>query len=478
VEAIPGFLGDGIQSPLILKAPAELKGDELENRGVTAPQNYGTSERPFTTARADLFPGATNTLRPYSPAGKLTFTASNNTPSSCTASLVMLGVLVTAAHCVMDFNTNKFFTGFQFAPGYRNGEAPYGILNIKNSYVLSAWSNGTDSCVMGGNVYACRSDVAVQVVSRVVKHVTGSWQANSTSVTVSSTAGVVADKLMEVSGPGIPPNALVLAKDQNTLTLCVVNSQGLCQANPLTAPGSNVDLTISWATYPGLRTGYFGISYSVKGAAFTPLGLAQITQLGYPACLDSSEYMERTDSQGAITSSQANNTIFGSLQCEGSSGGPVLVNFGIRPTLTGTEAGQWPFSNQVVGVVSWGAKSDTPVNRAIKLTGATPFEQDDHGNIKTLLIKACEDDVNACGSIGTVNVTFARYGADRTNVVTDKFQDLCRGNRFCIVPINNNSMGGDPSPNQQKSAYYQWNCEGIRYAATTNQNDTAHLYCW
>ena len=98
--------------------------------------------------------------------------------------------------------------------------------------------------------------------------------------------------------------------------------------------------------------------------------------------------MERNDSHGFKSASNANNTIIGSLMCGGSSGGPWLVNFGIRPALTGTTNGTAPNPNIVVGVTSWGY-----VSNAVKQQGASPFLST---NIVPLVNAACVSSNPAC----------------------------------------------------------------------------------
>ena len=89
-------------------------------------------------------------------------------------------------------------------------------------------------------------------------------------------------------------------------------------------------------TYAGTRTGWYGYGYN--GLGFVN-GLTQITQIGYPGCLDNGRLMERNDSQGFVSGSYSSNTIIGSLMREGSSGGPLLNNFGIRPSSPGRRNG-------------------------------------------------------------------------------------------------------------------------------------------
>jgi V8-like Glu-specific endopeptidase len=129
---------------------------------------------------------------------------------------------------------------------------------------------------------------------------------------------------------------------------------------------------------PGNSAGWLGYFY---GGGFTSNGLFQITQLGYPAGLDSAAYMERTDSYGYRSPTNSNNTIIGSNMNGGSSGGPWIENFGLPSVLTGETNGSFPQRNVVVGVTSWGYTSN-----ALKEQGASPFT---FGNIQTLINMAC-----------------------------------------------------------------------------------------
>ena len=137
--------------------------------------------------------------------------------------------------------------------------------------------------------------------------------------------------------------------------------------------------------YVGTQTGWYGYGYGGYGYYN---GITQITQIGYPVCLDSGQLMERNDSYGFVSSSNSSNTIIGSLMCGGSSGGPWLENFGIRPALTGTGNGTQPNPNVIVGVTSWGY-----TNSAVKQQGASPFTSN---NILSLLNTACGSRPAAC----------------------------------------------------------------------------------
>ncbi len=292
----PGQAGNGIRNPVYLGAPQVF----VANDTGTTPQEFGTSNHPFSTARADLSPLATNTSFPYRASGKLFFNIGTNT-FVCSASLIKRGVVVTAAHCVANFGQSQYYRNWVFVPGYRNGVAPYGTWSVIQARVLNSYFTGADPCSVPGVV--CQDDVAVLVVK-------------------ASTIGVA---------------------------------------------------------YPGTSTGWYG--YGVDGHGFTASGFTQITQIGYPVCLDNGALMERNDSQGVKHAELANNTVIGSLMCGGSSGGPWLVNFGIRPALTATTSGTAPQANTVVGVTSWGYNST-----ALKKQGASPFLST---NFTPLLNAAC-----------------------------------------------------------------------------------------
>jgi len=295
-----GAEGNGKTSLVQLGAPA-LFADESDD---ITPQEFGTNNHSFSTARADLNPSATNTSYPYRASGKLFFNIGTST-YVCSASLIKRGVVVTAAHCAANYGARQFYTNWRFVPGYRNGTAPYNTWTVRSATVLTSYYQGTDGCAVYGVV--CPNDVAV-------------------------------------------------------LTLNTISS-----------------------AYPGTSTGYYG--YGWNGFGFAG-GINSITQIGYPVCLDNGAYMERNDSFGVVSGPNSNNTVIGSLMCGGSSGGPWLANFGVRPTLTGTSDGSAATSNVVVGVTSWGYTSNAP-----KEQGASPFTSN---NIVVLVDAACAAVPAAC----------------------------------------------------------------------------------
>ena len=138
--------------------------------------------------------------------------------------------------------------------------------------------------------------------------------------------------------------------------------------------------------YPGTQTGW--LTYGYNGYSYNSSQQALITQLGYPVALDRGALQERTDSQGFTASSSSNNTVIGSLQTGGSSGGPWVVNLGLPPTLAGTGFGTAATHEVVVGVTSWGY-----ISTAIKQQGASPFTS---GNILALVNAQCAATPGVC----------------------------------------------------------------------------------
>lgn len=130
--------------------------------------------------------------------------------------------------------------------------------------------------------------------------------------------------------------------------------------------------------YAGQQTGWFG--YAWNGFGFVE-GKTQITQLGYPSSHDGGELMQRTDAGGQVFADVSNNTVIGSRQTGGSSGGPWLINFGEAAKLQGTTLGIDGKMNMVVGTTSWG-----PNDSALKFMGASPFTS---SNIVPLMKAAC-----------------------------------------------------------------------------------------
>ncbi len=291
-----GGFGNGKLSPVVLVRPYDLS--HGVPWGQIVPEDYGSSNQPFTTSRSNALNNGTTRFYPFRAAGKLWFNEGAST-YVCSASLIKPGIVVTAAHCVANFGKSQWWSNWQFAPGYDQGVAPYGIATAKAVYLLTAYFNGTDSCFQKGVI--CQNDVAVIVLNAKL----------------------------------------------------------------------------------GINTGWLG--YGMNGYGYVN-NTNQLTQLGYPVSLDNGTWQERTDSLGYVSSSFSNNTLLGSGQAGGASGGPWIVNFGIEPV--GENTGGASGYNAVVGVTSWGYTS--AVNKQM---GASPFTS---SNIGSLVSTACANNPGNC----------------------------------------------------------------------------------
>lgn len=308
---VPGHRGTGVESLEVWTPPMTTEGISSQASAIIEPQEFGTSNQPYTTSRVDLFNNIPSKYYPYRAVGKIYFSEPGGT-YVCSGSLIDRGLIVTAAHCVADFGTGNFYTGWQFMPGLSGSKKAYGTWYVQQAWVMSSYLDGTDSCYQPGVI--CKNDVAVLVV----------------------------------------------------------------------APRGR--------SFPGTKTGWFGYGWNNYG--FSAANAALINQLGYPVSHDGGYMMQRTDSPGFVNSTFSNNTIWGSRQTGGSSGGPELVNLGLPAYLSGTDYGSAAEYNIVVGVTSWGYNDST-----VKQQGASPFtysSTDPTSNNMSLIDAACGAHPEAC----------------------------------------------------------------------------------
>ena len=157
---VPGFAqggaGDGKQRPVQLVAPIDLSQTGVQ------PQEFGTSNQPYTTSQVNAYGNNTQYYYPFRAAGKLFFNIGSAT-YLCSASLIKPGVVVTAAHCVANFGQRQFYSNWVFVPAYSNGSAPYGTWYGASATVMTSYYDGSDPCAVAGVI--CQDDIAVIVLS-------------------------------------------------------------------------------------------------------------------------------------------------------------------------------------------------------------------------------------------------------------------------------------------------------------------------
>ena len=169
-ERAPANLVPGI-------APGSLFGVGSRSGSRSSVRAFGTFGIPYTTARVGL--GSSNqnsgvgasflsSTFPYRAIGKLVFTIGGS-KAWCSASLIRLSVIVTAAHCIQNFGGGAtIFADWKFKPGHWGasgaGDAqtkPYGAFNWAFLIRASSWANGTDT----GSGAARNNDLALIILA-------------------------------------------------------------------------------------------------------------------------------------------------------------------------------------------------------------------------------------------------------------------------------------------------------------------------
>ena len=88
-------------------------------------------------------------IYPHRWLGRISFSAPGGT-SYCSGTSISGNVMVTAAHCLYDSETNRWYSNWAFTPAYRNGNAPYGTFPATTCWVLTAWINLNGSYNVNG----------------------------------------------------------------------------------------------------------------------------------------------------------------------------------------------------------------------------------------------------------------------------------------------------------------------------------------
>ncbi|HUG62823.1 MAG TPA: hypothetical protein VMP03_13315 [Methylomirabilota bacterium] len=131
---------------------------------LVGPQAFGAQKHPFTTKSAFITLGSTaiasTSYDPFRPTGKL-WMRFGGSWFVCSASMIDIGIAVTAAHCVHNFGKGR--SGWPdevvFQPAHFFGQSPYGDFWAEVVRVPKVYYNGKDKCTVKGIV--CENDVAV-----------------------------------------------------------------------------------------------------------------------------------------------------------------------------------------------------------------------------------------------------------------------------------------------------------------------------
>ena len=258
---------------------------------------------------------------------------------------------------------------------YTNSRVDLSGYNVSKLYPYRA--AGKLYFKIGTGNYVCSASLIkkglIVTAAHCVTKFGGAWY--SSWVFVPAKAGSTTSIAYEPYGRWTGTAAWVMTTYKNGSDPCMAGARGVVCKNDVAV----IRLAPKSGKYPGTTTGWFG--YGWNGWGFNSSKLALINQLGYPVSHDGGNKMQRTDSEGFVSSTFAGNTIWGSRQTGGSSGGPELVNLGTPAALSGTSYGTYGSYNIVVGVTSWGYTST-----AVKQQGASPFLST---NIVPLVKAAC-----------------------------------------------------------------------------------------
>lgn len=127
---------------------------------------FGTGNHPYSTARVSAVGETTPVDRePWRITGKL-FMRFGSDNFVCTASVIDLNLLVTAAHCVHNFGQEQdgFADAISFEPARHESDRPYGTWTGRTWYIPRVYFDGSDVCSPQAPGIVCENDVAVVVM--------------------------------------------------------------------------------------------------------------------------------------------------------------------------------------------------------------------------------------------------------------------------------------------------------------------------
>jgi len=276
-------------------------------------RNYGAQKFAYTTAlvKPMTLPKSTSLInvatssRPYLTSGKLWMKFSDGW-YICSGAMMGKGIVNTAAHCVA-----RFGKGTALGTGVAS----------EVWFVPAATTNARTSLSTAGPV--------------------GAWSVRVMYIPACYTTTRVSDQCKNRNSGSVTSNDLaILRLNKNS-------------SNKLP-----FDVGVGYYAH-----GWNGYGYT-EGNEFIASSkvLGQITTLGYPNALgDSSSNlggsMVRTDSASVYyePATDVQNHVWGTQQTVGSSGSPVITNFGTAPVIDSSVAhpGLSPVRNVIVGAVSW-----------------------------------------------------------------------------------------------------------------------------
>lgn len=157
------------KSPMPLLKPHQLPTDVrrllgMNESGVTSSAN-SVDGQPYTTKRAVPNTEALTVMQqqPFASAGKLWMQRDDGL-FVCSASIIDKGLIVTAAHCLVEFGTGRTPNSVWFEPGRHGDDTPFGSFNVTQWIYTTSYADGTDVCDPQAPGIVCENDLAIGVV--------------------------------------------------------------------------------------------------------------------------------------------------------------------------------------------------------------------------------------------------------------------------------------------------------------------------
>jgi len=319
LKRLPAFPSSATTPPRSQGVPGARPVDQSQSFGVMS-RNYGGKSFAYTTALVKPMTAPKNTSlinvatssRPYLTSGKLWMKYSDGW-YICSGAMLGKGIVNTAAHCVA-----RFGRGTALGTGVAS----------EVWFVPAATTNSRSSLSTAGPV--------------------GAWSVSVMYIPACYTTTTVRDQ----------------CKSKDSLGIVTSNDLAILRLNKNSSRRLPFDVGVSYYAH-----GWNGYGFT-DGNEFIASSkvLGQITTLGYPGALgDSSSNlggsMVRTDSASVyyVPDTDVKNHVWGTQQTGGSSGSPVITNFGTEPVIDSFVAlpGLSPVRNVIVGAVSWVYRDNT-----------------------------------------------------------------------------------------------------------------------
>ena len=230
-------------SPTLFNEPADNNSALRDFGSFGIPYTAARVSHKATTSVSSRSEGYLSATYPYRTIGRLTFQTDSGS-ASCSASLIRRGIIVTAAHCIQDFDSgSNIYSGWTFTPAFYDGDAPYDSWSWFRLVRPSSWANGTDT----GSGSARNNDLALialqknssdQFVGDIVGWLSYGWN-NYSFVSNSQTGDLAVAALSTLGYPGLLDQGSIMQRSDSPSYLTTVSgSEQIYQGSTFTGGAS------------------------------------------------------------------------------------------------------------------------------------------------------------------------------------------------------------------------------------------------